>query len=156
MALKPFTAANVGANYRSQEARAAAILTAAGAFDAAPTALYCPDMDFVTLYITYTRGGAAGALTFKIEVSPRTVDSGILQNWYQAAILAGGAVVAGGDTTSLTQREETEYTPLTANAEMYVYGPVELRSTVERIRVVCAESGNVGAPGTAQITAVFS
>ena len=153
---KPYTAANVGADYRIQEARAAAALPAAGAFDASPTELYCPDMDFVTLYITYTRGAVGGAVTFKLEVSPRTVDDATLEDWYQAAILAGGAVALGGDTTSSTQREEVQYGATAAAAETFVYGPVELRSTVERIRVPCAESGVVGTPGTAQITVVFS
>ena len=153
---KPYTAALFSEDYRIQEARAAAALPAAGAFDAAPAELYCPETDFVTLYITYTRGAAGGAVTFKLEVSPRTTDSGTLQNWYQAAILAGGAVAANADTTSSTQREEIEYGATAAAAEMFVYGPVELRSTVERIRIPCAESGVVGTPGECHITAVFS
>ena len=113
-------------------------------------------MEFVTLYITYERGAAGGAVTFKIEVSPRTVDDGTLEDWYQASILAGGAVAGNADTTSLTQREAVEYGATGAGAETFVYGPIELRSTVERIRVPCAESGVVGTPGTVQITAVFS
>jgi hypothetical protein len=153
---KPYTAALFSENYRIQEARAAAALPAAGAFDATPTELYCPETDFVTLYITYTRGAVNGAVTFKLEVSPRTADDAVLEDWYQAAILAGGAVAANADTTSSTQREEVEYGATAAAAEMFVYGPVELRSTVERIRVPCAESGVVGTPGTAQITAIFS
>ncbi len=154
--MRPNTPALFASSLRVQEVRAAAALPAAGAFDATPLELYCPEMEFGTLYITYTWGAAGGALNFKIEVSPRTTDDAALEDWYQTAILAGGAVVGGADTTSLTQREDVEYTAGGAAAETFVYGPLELRSTVERIRVACAESGVPGTPGTAQITAVFS
>ena len=153
---KPHTAALFSGNYRIQEARAAAALPAAGVFDATPAELYCPELDFVTLYITYTRGAVGGAVTFRLEVSPRTNDDAVLENWYQAAILSGGAVALGADTTSSTQREEVEYGATAAAAETFVYGPVELRSTVERIRIPCAESGVLGNPGDCHITAVFS
>lgn len=143
------------ADYRLQEARASAALPAAGAFDASPTEMVCADMEFVALYVTYTRAAAGGAVTFKIETSPRTTDSLTLENWYQATILAGGAVVGGADTTSLLQRDETQYTSTGAGAETFVL-PIALRSTAERLRVACAESGVVGNPGTVQITAVFS
>ena len=141
---------------RYQVVRAAAVLAAAGAFDATPTELYTGDFEFVTLYITYTRGAAGGAVNWLLEVSPRTADAAGVEDWFQTAILAGGAVAAGADTTSQTQREDIQYTSTAAGAETFVYGPVELRGTVERIRVPCAESGAVGTPGTCHIVAVFS
>jgi len=154
--MRPNTPALFASDLRIQEARASAALPAAGAFDASPTELVCADMEFVLLYITYTRAGAGGAVTFKVEVSPRTADDATLEDWYQAGILAGGAVAAGSDTTSAIQREEVEYQATGAGAETFVYGPIELRSNVERIRIPCAESGAVGTPGTVQITAVFA
>lgn len=141
---------------RYATARAAAALAAAGAFDATPTEVDCADFEFMTLYITYTRAGAGGAVNFYVEVSPRSTDLAGSEDWFQAAIIAGGAVAAGGDTTSSTQREDIEYQATAAGAETFVYGPVELRGTVERIRIPCAESGAVGAPGTCEVVAVFS
>ena len=142
------------ANLDVQEARAAAVL-GAGVWDVAPTEMYCMEKKYCTLYITYTRAAAGGTLGFRVEVSPRAVDDAVLQDWYQTAILAGGAVVGGADTTSLTQREDLEYGSTAAGAETFVYGPIELQGTVERLRVPCAEVGGVAA-GTCQITAVFS
>ena len=53
-----------------QTARVSAILPAAGAFDAAPLELACPGFDFVTLFITYTRGGAGGSVRMLPEFAP--------------------------------------------------------------------------------------
>lgn len=154
--MRPDTPALFASNLRIQEVRAAAALPAAGAFDATPLELYCPEMEAVTFYLTYTRGAAGGAVDFAPEVSPRTTNDAVLEDWYQTAIFAGGAVVPGADTTSTTQREAVSYASTGAGAETFTYGPLALRSTVERIRVPCAESGVTGTPGTAQITAVFS
>ena len=88
-----------------QVARASAALPAAGAFDTTPTALACPGFDFVTLYFTYTRGGAGGAFKFKVEASLDSPGS----VWHQGALYAPGTVVAGRDTGSTTQREHVTY-----------------------------------------------
>lgn len=134
-----------------QTARASAVLPAAGAFDSAPTALQCPGFDFVTLYLKYTRGGAGGAFKFKIEVSPDSSGS----VWHQAGLYSPGTVTAGADTVSTEQREAVSYQATGASAELFVYGPVELNGTVERIRINAAETGAVGTPGTLEIKARF-
>lgn len=142
-----------------QVARASAALPAAGAWDAAPTAMACAGFDFVTLNFTYTRGGAAGAFDWQLETSPYSLTAGVAagaQEWQDPAIYASGAVAAGADTTSLVQRELESYTATGAAVETFAVGPIDLRSTFERARVVARESGNVGAPGTLQIEAVFS
>lgn len=139
-----------------QTVRAAAILPAAGAWDATPLELHCSKFDFVTFYITYTRGAVGGAVDFALQVSPRTTDLAGVEDWFQQAILAGGAVAANADTTSLTQREVISYGATAAAAESFVYGPVELRGTVERLRMPCCESGDTDNPGTAHIIAVFA
>jgi len=138
-----------------QTVRASAILLPAGAWDAA-TELYCTALSYVTFYMSYTRGGAAGAFDFTLEVSPYGADVAGVQSWFQQGIIAGGAVAAGADTTSLTQREQASYTAVGAAIENYVYGPVELQGTVERLRMPCAETGNAGAPGTVHIVATFA
>ena len=133
-----------------QTARAAAALAAVGAWDAAPVAMTCGDFHFVTLYMKYTRGGAGGSFDFRIDVSPDKT------NYYQTAIYAPGAVVAGADTGSDIQREHINYQATAAGAESFVYGPIELRGTVEAMRVVAREVGAVGTPGTLGVVAVFS
>lgn len=139
-----------------QEMRAAAALPAAGAYDAAPTELACNEYSHVTLYASYTRGAAGGAVRFRIETSPYTADVVGVQNWFRSSILAAGAVVINTDTTSNIQREAFDYGATAAAIENFVYGPLELQGTVQRIRVACAESGVVLTPGTCHIMAVFA
>lgn len=135
-----------------QVARASAALPAAGAYDAAPTELYCPGFENVLLSFEYTRGGAAGAFGFKVETSP--VSSGDV--WHQVTLCSSPAVVPGADAASAFQRESTIYTATGAAIEKFVFGPVKLGGAVERIRVSCHETGNVGAPGTVKVTANFA
>ena len=155
----PFPTVLISATYLNvQEARASAILLPASAWDVAPTAMPCPYFDNLTLYFTYTRGGAAGAFDFQIEYSPYSVVGNVpagAEEWITMGLYASGAVAAGADTTSALQRELITYTATAAAAEDFPY-PVALSGTVERVRVRARESGNAGAPGTVQIEAVFS
>jgi hypothetical protein len=134
-----------------QVAKIAAALPAAGAWDT-PIDLACPGFSRVTLYLTYTRGGAAGACDFKIEVSPESSGT----NWHQTSQYAPAVLAAGADSQSREQREYITYQATAAGAELFVFGPVELDGTVERLRVTCRESGNVGAPGTLGVKARFA
>jgi len=136
-----------------QQARASAALPAAGAYDATPTEMACPSFDFVTLYIKYDENAAAvdGAVDIRIDISPDSTGT----VWHRGTAYSVGAVVAGSDTTSNIQREEISYQAVGADAEYWVFGPVELRGTVERIRVAAQESGDVGDPGVCEIEARF-
>ena len=134
-----------------QTARTAAALPAAGAFDAAPLEMPCPGFDVVTLFISYTRGGAGGAMQFRVEANPDATGGA----WYRAGLYSPGAVASGADSLSNLQRESVEYGSTAAGAQTVIYGPVELRGGVERLRVACAESGAVGTPGTVGIEARF-
>ncbi len=138
-----------------QVARAAAILEAAGAFDPAPTEMPCPSLDWVNFYLSYTRGAAGGDMQFRVEISPYSVDRAGVEDWFQAALYAPGAVVSGGDSLSNLQRQSIEYGSTAGAIESVVYGPVALLKTTERVRIVCAESGALGTPGTAHIVAKF-
>ena len=61
------------------------------------------------------------------------------------------------DTASNVQRERIAYGSIAAaGVQTFVYGPIELDGALERIRVVCAESGVVGTPGVCGIIAVFA
>ncbi len=135
--------------------RASAVLEAAGAWDPAPVEVPCVGMEAITFYISYTRGGAAGAVDFQVEYSPYSADVAGVEDWFTMSIYGAAAVGAGADTTSLLQRELITYTPTAALIENFVYGATGLKNTVERLRVRCRESGNAGAPGTAHIVALF-
>ena len=136
--------------------RASAALPAAGAWDATPTESSSAMATSLVLSFTYTRGAAGGAADFQLEVSPYAVVGNVpagASEWVTESIYAAGAVAAGVDTTSLVQRELQSYTSQGAAAEDFIYGPIALNGTIERIRVRARESGAVGTPGTLQITA---
>lgn len=142
-----------------QEARASAVLLGAGAWDAAPTVMPCPYFDNVTLNFTYTRGGAAGAFDFQIQLSPYSVAANVpagAQEWETESMYSGGILAAGVDTQNRVQRGYETYQATGAAAESFAYGPIELNGTFERLRINARESGNIAAPGTVQIEAVFS
>jgi hypothetical protein len=144
----------ISTNYLDvQQARVLAALEAAGAWDTTPTVMPCPAFEFVTLYISYDEDAATvtGAMDIRIDVSPDSAGA----VWHQGTAYSVGAVVAGADTLSTMQREEISYTPTGITAEYWVFGPVELRGTVERMRVVAQESGDVANPGAAEIEARF-
>lgn len=136
-----------------QQARVSGVLLGAGAWDATPTVMACPSFDFVTLYIKYDEaaGGADGAVDIRIDVSPDSTGT----VWHQITAYSVGAVTAGADTVSNMQREEIGYQAVGADAEFWVFGPIELRGTVERMRVAAQESGDVGDPGVCEIEARF-
>jgi len=133
--------------------RASAALPAQGAWDT-PTEVAIAGIDAITLYITYTRGAANGAFDFQIQTSPYAVDVLVVENWFSQSLYAPGTLAAGADTTSHDQRELVTYTSTAAGAEPFVFGPIDLDSTVERIRVRARESGVTATPGTLHIVAV--
>ena len=140
--------------------RVSAALAGAGAWDATPIELEAAHAKFISFHFTYTRGGAAGAFDYRIQESPfsNAVVTALYagaQEWFQLSTIAVGAVAAGTDVTSLVQRNLATYTATGAAGESFGIGPFELRGTIERIRVGCRESGNVGAPGTLQIMALL-
>jgi hypothetical protein len=133
--------------------RASAILAAA--WDAAPTESFSSGAHNLTLSFTYTRGAAGGAFDWQLEVSIYGVVGNVpagASEWVTESAYAVGGVVAGVDTQSRAQREFQTYQATGAAAEDFVFGPIALDGTVERIRVRARESGDVQSPGTLQIT----
>jgi hypothetical protein len=135
-------------------ARVWAVLPAAGAYDAAPLVIPCAGFDWAMFYISYERGAAGGAVSMRIDVSPRSIDVA-LRNWFRASLYAAAVLAAGADAASGVQREGLTYGSTAAGTESFAYGPVQLAGVVERLRVACAESGVVGSPGNAEIVCVF-
>lgn len=138
-----------------QTARASAALPAAGAFDAAPTAMPCETASSVSLFATYTRGGAAGSTRLRVEVSPYAATTAGVENWFQLGLYEPDVIVPGSDAASAIQRDAVLYVATGAAAENFVYGPIQLDGTVMRMRVAAAEVGNVGAPGALHLVALF-
>ena len=138
--------------------RVSAALAGAGAWDATPIELEAAHANYISFYFTYTRGGAAGAFDYRIQVTPYSLDAGVAagaQVWSRLSVLDAGAVVAGVDAASLVQRDQVTYTTTGAAVEAFAIGPFELKGTIERIRIAARESGNVGTPGTLQIQALL-
>jgi len=136
--------------------RASAALPAAGAWDAAPTETFVANAENMTLSFTYTRGGAGGAFDWQLEVSIYAIAANVpagASEWVTESLYAAGAVAAGADTTSNVQRELQSYQATAAGAEDFVFGPIVLDRTVERVRVRAKESGAAGTPGTLSIVA---
>jgi len=127
---------------RHQVLIAAQTLPAAGA-EVDSEEIQTPDTEYVSLYLAYTRGAAGGAVTFDILTSPET--SG--DHWYQTVAKSANVPAAGADTANNVQREELIYTSVGATQEKFIYGPIEIDKTVERLKVVFKESGVVGTPG---------
>ena len=138
-------------------ARVLAALPAAGAWDATPLELQCAPFQFVTLFMRYTEGeqAADGAVDFMIEISPDA--PGVAgATWYQLTEYAPAVLAAGVDSQSFIQQEFITYTAVGATEELFVYGAIELRGTIQRIRIAARESGVAGTPGDFGIEVLFS
>jgi len=136
--------------------RASAALAAAGAWDAAPTESFSSGAQHMTVAFTYTRGAAGGAFDWQLEVSPYAVVGNVpagASEWITESLYASGGVVGAADTQSRVQREFQTYGSTAAGAEDFVYGPIALHGTIERIRIRARESGVAGTPGTLAISA---
>lgn len=134
-----------------QMGRAWAVLPAGGVWDIVPTECQCSDFTNVALYCNYQRGAAGGAVDFRIEVSPDLTGTA----WHRLTVQALGIVVPGADIESDVQAQDFSFEPLTGNREYFVYGPIDLGGTVERIRVAAQETGNVANPGSCEIELRF-
>lgn len=142
----------VSATYLDQQqARVSAALPAAGAYDATPTEMQCPSAEWVTLYVSYTRGAAGGRVQVRPDFSPDSTGA----VWHQMSVYSPGLVAVGADTTSGIQREQAEYGATAAAIERFTIGPIELGAGTERLRVACRESGVVGTPGVCEVEARF-
>ena len=134
--------------------RAAAILLAAGAWDVAPLEISVAGFRWLTLFLTYTRGAAGGAVDFQAESSPNSADT-VLEDWFTQTLYAPGVMAAGTDIVSRVQRELITYLATGAAAENFVFGPIEIGGAVERMRVRARESGDVANPGNIAIYGVL-
>lgn len=155
MAFPAFSVAHPPGTRNPVTVRAAAALAGAGAWDAAPTEFSVAGFRWITLYISYTRGAAGGAMDFQVESSPYSADVVGAESWFDQSEFAPAILAAGVDSASRIQRETVTYAATGAAIENFVYGPIEFGSSVERMRIPCRESGVVGTPGTAHLVGVL-
>ena len=132
--------------------RVAAALPAAGA-DWESDWIPCRNFMWATFYLHYDRAVAAavGEVTFHLEFRIARY-----AGTYPMSAYAVGAVVAGADTASLIQREVASYQATGADAEGFVWGPIALAGTVEDLRFVANETGDVDNPGDFGVDVQFS
>lgn len=135
--------------------RAAAALLAAGAWDAAPLEINTVGVHYVTFYMSYIRAAIGGAVDFYFEISPMSVDPVAPPTWWRQTIYAGGLVVANTEIQSRVQQEYVTYGSTSALLENFVWGPMDLGLSAERIRMFSRESGVVGNPGTFGVGALM-
>lgn len=135
--------------------RAWAALPAAGAWDPTPVELAVAGYRTMSLHLSYARGNVGGAFDFQVQVSPYSANQGAGRDWFTQSIYGAGVVAAGTDTASLMQREYLTYQPVAGAVESFVFGPMDIGIAVERLRVVCRESGQIAQPGNVEIVATF-
>jgi hypothetical protein len=135
--------------------RAAAILPAAGAWDATPLEINTVGVRYAQFYLSYMRAAVGGAVDFYFEISAMSVDALAPPIWWRQTIFAGGVVAANVDIQSRLQCEYITYGATSALLENFVYGVVDLGLSAERIRMFARESGVVGNPGAFGAGAIF-
>jgi hypothetical protein len=134
--------------------RAAAVLGAVGAWDAAPTEIPCAGVWWVRLYHTYTRAQPGGRFQYRYQVSPYAADLAGVEDWFNGSLYVPDQLVVAVDSTSNVQREQIEYWSTGAGAETFVSPPIHLAGCSERFRLQAREMGTVP-PGTLHTVAVF-
>ena len=135
--------------------RVSGALAAAGAWDATPLETSALGAGGISFSFTYTRGAVGGAFDWQMEASIYGVAANVpagSAEWIPESLYAAGVLAAGADAQSRAQREYQTYAAVGAAAESFIYA-LRVGTPIERIRVICRESGAVGTPGTVQVTA---
>lgn len=128
--------------------RASAALPAAGADDPTPTKVdLSSSVETLTLWVAYTRGGAAGYARIKPQVSPDGV------TWYRATLIDGSAIGGTAPAGVLATRALEYDLPVPADASILrTAHTVDVRGA-RFFRCPAAEVGNTAAPGTLVLSA---
>jgi len=104
----------------------------------------CDEYGFVVFNIGYTRGGAGGAVSYKIEFSNNPDDS---TSWAQGSFISSQSLAQGTDLKNWVQRVEQEYVATGDGLERFMTDSYIVSG--EYVRLVLRESGNLGSPGIA-------
>lgn len=134
-----------------QELVASAALPAAEA-TATSGSVIIEDKQCIALYCKYTRGGAAGKVTIRVEYSY----DGDEDNCYQDGVQGAPSVALGSDEDTPVQRRMFSYQATGAALETFI---IRLTSesphtniNAKSLRIVYNETGNGANPGTFQCT----
>lgn len=122
-----------------------AALPAAGAFSTS-TAIAINGYTEFTPLIEYTRGGAGGAVTIKVQISNENFASSV---FYQIGESQAAIIVPGTDVVTSVQRTNIIYTATGATLETVTFPT--FTCVGQFMRILAAESGNLGAPGTLRV-----
>jgi hypothetical protein len=127
--------------------RASAALAAAGAYDtaSAATAIDVQQSSSLELFISYTRGGASGSCKFKVLVSDDAV------NFFERTVEDGASLSSGTMNVYTAQHQ----LPAAAGASAELRSYIITVGTAGWVKVLFAEVGNTGAPGTVAATCVL-
>ncbi len=126
--------------------RASAVLAGSGAYDSDGTEIDVQAYNWMQLYVTYTRGGASGSTKFKILFS----DDG--ENFDDGTVIDGASLSTGTMSVYTAQYQLPAAAGASAERRSLRF-PV---STAGWVKVLFAEVGNTGAPGTVAATCVLS
>lgn len=142
------------------EARPSGALPAGGNWDPEPDEFFVSGASWLGVHVTYQEDAQAvnGAIDVQLELSPYALAANCpagAEEWITQTLYAPGVVAPGVDSQSRTQAEYVTFDPVTANREAITFSPVELRGIFERARIRARESGDVAAPGVAQMTATL-
>jgi hypothetical protein len=131
--------------------RDSAALPGAGAYTTAQAWHTLEDQSVteVTFYLTYTRGAAGGYPQFRVELGNGT-ESGVEQ------VIAESPTIVGAVATRSIYDETLDVQALHPSDANAVTRPVTLQIPrgTKKIRLLAAEVGVVGTPGTCAITVV--
>lgn len=136
--------------------RVAAVLPAAGAWDAAPPEIACGGYEWMRFFFTYTRGAPKGAFDYYYDTSPYSLDLAGVEDWFHGSLYVPGTLILCNDVMSLIQREYITYCATSGDAQTFVGPPIHLAGCVERVRLFCRESGVTGTPGTVHVVALLN
>lgn len=129
-------------------ARTSATLPAGAVYDTSPISIPVNQYKTITFHISYTRGAAGGAVTYKVEWSNDI--SVTSPQWFQMTEVQAPAIAAGSDVVDVTQRAEIRYQATGATVERFTSPTLAVSGKF--VRIVMRESGVAGNPGTAAAT----
>lgn len=137
--------------------RAAAVLAAAGAWDAAPLEVACAGAWWVRFYFTYTRAALGGAVSYRWEISPYSANIAGVEDWFQGTLYVPDDIDPPcEDVIGFVQRETIRYCSAdVAGAQTFVSPPIHLAGCLERLRLNCSETGTPLVPGDCHVVGVF-
>ncbi len=144
-----------------QTLRARATLPAGGAFDAAALEIDVQEFPRLTVFGDYEPGMAGGAVDIAVQWSPyQDAEAAVVvaaggMAWYPVMHVDANVLVPGTIEITDVQERYIRYQP-PAVAQCALSFSIDIPSSAERFRCLCAESGAIGKPGTLALYGLLS